>query len=483
MRSPHFTLKTDLDDELARYFAARFEAVHSAMELVIAPPRGARTDNLEIVLFDRVEDFRALRSSSAGGMFLWDPRTDLEPERVIVMYRGSGDDVWSTFRHEIAHRMMWQRTPRLPIWVDEGLAQYYSTLEIDGNEITVGKALPEIDFWDRSTIGKVWFGNFQQVQIPVSTAPGMAHLLDADYADFHDDAWQEQIFYTASWKLAHMFKLGPDARYVARFSVFMAEIERGTEPSSAFSAAFDGTSIDDLERAYEAYLTEPVRHVQRFHFESPKEVSTTSRTLTDAEVHLLWARLRPWDDNWWRTIKSDLDAAEVAGGIAAEVHYRRALLFFKQDMLKESAREVHAALAKQPEEPRYVLLGLVVDLLRKVRGVDGGPTAQDEKQLLARLGHFARLATTPLQRSFVAMFQLRFGQPGNALRIIAAAVQDDPTCGACHEVHAEILLLDGRLDEASNALSRARAMTPHQGRVPLKDLDRRIQAARAARGH
>ena len=42
------------------------------------------------------------------------------------------------FRHELTHRFLDHRVRWSPPWLEEGLAEYYSTLKVDGSDAVVG---------------------------------------------------------------------------------------------------------------------------------------------------------------------------------------------------------------------------------------------------------------------------------------------------------------------------------------------------------
>ena len=84
-----------------------------------------------------------------GAYFSTHLDADLEPHPIMVMHDEllGGEETRATFLHELAHRFIHQRFAHLPIWLDEGLAQLYSTLRIEGGRAVFGGAAPSTDFW------------------------------------------------------------------------------------------------------------------------------------------------------------------------------------------------------------------------------------------------------------------------------------------------------------------------------------------------
>src|SRR5436305_3638879 len=51
--------------------------------------------------------------------------------------------------HEYLHYLMHNNYAALPLWMNEGLAEYYSTFQTDRNEARIGLPIPEHVFWLR----------------------------------------------------------------------------------------------------------------------------------------------------------------------------------------------------------------------------------------------------------------------------------------------------------------------------------------------
>ena len=66
-------------------------------------------------------------------------------EQVIYGYLTSSELVKRRLRHEIMHRLVHQRLPRLPLWLDEGLAELAEGLEVDaaGADLRLGEVQKE----------------------------------------------------------------------------------------------------------------------------------------------------------------------------------------------------------------------------------------------------------------------------------------------------------------------------------------------------
>src|SRR5262249_45114597 len=89
-----------------------------------------------------LEPFLPIKGDNGGliaGYF--SPDRDLN---VIALQLETFDDSSRIIFHEYTHLLLRNATPRVPLWLDEGLAEYYSTyaLERDGTRANIGKPIP-----------------------------------------------------------------------------------------------------------------------------------------------------------------------------------------------------------------------------------------------------------------------------------------------------------------------------------------------------
>src|SRR5689334_589400 len=89
LSSAHFRMRTDVGPGRARATLADFEASYAALSSGVLPwrggPPGAIEPPMEIVLFDRDDDFRALAPDGATGWFAPRQNGEVDPAPTIVI--------------------------------------------------------------------------------------------------------------------------------------------------------------------------------------------------------------------------------------------------------------------------------------------------------------------------------------------------------------------------------------------------------------
>ena len=210
-----------------------------------------------------------------------------------------------------------------PPWLEEGLAEYYSTLKIEGREAVVG-TLPnqKILRVDIHIISSLIQGLAEE-RVDFSQLPTVKELLTADYATFHDPA-RELPFYAGSWVFVHMLINGPYG-YSQRFGRFVEQLSTGVHPADAWRDCFYGVPVWRLEREFRRYITKPEMDARTLTLTLPKATRPDGeRAMRGDEVHLTMARIRPWDTSEnILAAGSELAAARQLAGAApsAELRY------------------------------------------------------------------------------------------------------------------------------------------------------------------
>jgi hypothetical protein len=131
--TPHFALATDLDKAPAEDLARMLEDTWTAMEYALQSlPGGALEEDVpgsEPVLVIALRNDRereAVHKRSAG---IFSAQTLLPP----AVYIGdiNANRSAEVLQHELAHALLSKRLPRVPRWLNEGIAVYLQTAELD----------------------------------------------------------------------------------------------------------------------------------------------------------------------------------------------------------------------------------------------------------------------------------------------------------------------------------------------------------------
>jgi hypothetical protein len=439
LTSEHFTLLTDIDSTSAQRALREFEALRDALEQVAFPPGGASEPRVSIVLFSRRFDYQALGPRGTSGAASANLALDIERQPTILFAGNATDSARRTFVHEEVHELMHRAYGSTPTWLNEGLADYFSTLHVEGDLAVLGDVIPE------------------RRGVRADDVLSVAEIVGAHREDFEpgaSGAWTAARYYAGAWLLVHFLRDGPEA-YRHRFGALAAALDAGQSAEKAWQVAMAGVDASQLESDFRTHvnaLSWP-RYGQRIQTLPPAPI--TERPMRPAEVHLLWARLAPPAADADSLAQREIDEAAELEPRSAEVAYARGCLALSRQAKETAKVAFEAALASAPREPRY-LLGVAL----ATGDCGSGPSAPKNTQLCESLVATAR---SPRQNALAAVFLSLTDRRDEALRRARQAFHDDGRCPFCAAVLADLSASNGDTPGAIGVLERslsASAETP-----------------------
>jgi tetratricopeptide (TPR) repeat protein len=177
----------------------------------------------ELVLRQNNESIRGAFITTDGGNF-------------IVMKRDvTEEDIDRTVYHELTHYFVRNTVAGLPLWVSEGIAEYYSTFRSSGHSVLIGRPVTEHVQWLR-----------EETLIPFKEL--FATTVDSP---IYNEGSRTGVFYAESWALFH-YLMGDDARR-AQLGQFLRLVGQAKPVDEAFAVAF-GKPYGELEVELKSYV-------------------------------------------------------------------------------------------------------------------------------------------------------------------------------------------------------------------------------------
>ncbi|HEY3821545.1 MAG TPA: hypothetical protein VGL81_30470 [Polyangiaceae bacterium] len=449
LRTTHLLIETDLAEDDARSLSQTYETAYRELAAVVIPGAEGPRERAEIVVFRDEDEFHAFGSWRLGGFFFDRGPIDLERHPTIVLYAPRYgallDDGHVTLLHELTHRLIHHVYGWAPIWMNEGLAQYFSTMRIDDGKVFLGEP-PR------------WTVYNPDVLPPVSALLAMdyQHLTATDLPDDYTRTQKTANNYLGAWALVHFFRNGPDS-YRGRFQRFVSDMNRGARAKEAWSSAFGDLPAATLEADYRSYLTAErwdvfTRPLTRATVEPLESVDV----IADADVHLLWLRTVAGAAGSPMAITQLVEAQDDAPR-SAEVSYWRGSVDFFLHRFADARAAFEVGLRQQPDDPR-TLFGLIVTLDRLARTAPPEGRAEMRGAAAMALTRLARTAASADELALVAQSFAAAGQMTEALARADAAIALDPGSYSAHSARARVLASASRYAEAVAEQERAVAL-------------------------
>lgn len=238
--------------------------------------------------------------------------------------------------HEYVHLLVRNSFRNAPLWFNEGLAEYYSTFEINGGKrrVTLGKPV----------------GTRAQALLKSELIP-LERLLSVDHdSEFYFEPEKRNLFYAESWALVHYLLSGSRR---AQLSSYLELIAKGTSIEEAFGQAFR-TSFAGLEGELRQYIDVGEYQPQSVTFDRELEFDalTRSSALSAAETQFYLGDLLLHTNRLDEAEAYLQKAIELDPGLAT-AHASLAVLRMRQNRFDDAKQQL--TLASQSGANNYLV--------------------------------------------------------------------------------------------------------------------------------
>ncbi|HEY2321872.1 MAG TPA: hypothetical protein VGJ82_03325 [Thermoanaerobaculia bacterium] len=228
--TPRFDIVSAATDYRTREIARDLETLATALH-ELQPPSAAAAPRTRVVIFGRRRDaqpyFDALmqrEKAKVGGLFIG------RGERGVMLVDASSSIEDRTPYHELIHSLLASRGARPPLWVEEGLAEFYSNAEFGRGEITFGFPIRE--------------------HVNLLRSRPLVSMRDVVATRFESEESLNTIFYAESWAAVDSL-IALNRR---EFPAFVADLISGLDVDIALRKHYR-RSVDDLTNAVAMYVS------------------------------------------------------------------------------------------------------------------------------------------------------------------------------------------------------------------------------------
>ena len=339
IQSKHFTVIGDANEGDLRKVTAKLEQFREALLIMFPKLRVDTPTSTTVIIFKSDDAFRPFKPrykgkirEQVGGYFLERPDGNY-----IVFANGerAGVDPYEIIFHEYEHSLVHQSLFRIPPWLDEGLAEFYSSFETSEKDqkATLGSPISRHVFYLR-----------ENTILPLKT------LLTVDRSSpQYNESSKAGVFYAESWALIHYLVLGNNQKRQAQLIKFIDLVQSDVPTEESFRQAFQ-VDYGKIEEELRGYLNRRVYPVVNITFNKQLNIDRDfeSRPLTEAEVEYYLGQLllnmnRPEEAETHLQKSTTLDAAYAPGRVSLGV------LRLRQGKLPEAKEILEAAIRIDPK--------------------------------------------------------------------------------------------------------------------------------------
>lgn len=439
--TPHFELAGEVHVKQLTAIGLRLERLHAFLQEQDGSTARAAAVPTRIVVFRDDAAFAPYKllpngnPSDRSGFF--SPGRD---QATIGFQVDSGGPL-RTALHEVMHAHLWQCYGNLPLWLNEGLAEYYSTFDADG--------------------ATMWIGRPIQSHVQLLANEALLPFRDLFALDSSSRQYTEDvrigIFYAESWALVHYLLSNPESR--ERLQKFMRLPIGKNGASGAFREAF-GADTGALEYALAEYVAEaqiPPRKIKSSAPEagrmvrlSPMTRSAVLEVLGDYLVHATPWRLDDAAAHFRAALQLDPGNARAAVGLGT--------VLAKQGEWAEARRHFDRAVTVDRQDPDLFLrYGLVVlDSVMTCTPVERRPKVLPEPVARAR-ALFARSAELDSARAeaHAGLGRTYLYDPGPAADGVASLHRAHELLPARMDIAGDLMMLYLQAGDRPSAMALA----------------------------
>lgn len=264
VRSKNFTVITDAGEKRGGEVLLRFEQMRSGFSAIFQKLTVNNPVPLEIVAYRNTKGLRAVSPMWKGKPVELAGLFQHGEDRNFIALDLSAENGWATVFHEYAHLLMNTNLPPTPLWFDEGYADYFSTLKVDGKEMQFGTTP---------------MGHAQLLSENSWMKSAELFAVQHDSKDYNEGN-RRHVFYAQSWLTVHYIMSKQKSK---ELSEFLAMTQQMNVPvAQAFQKSF-GMTLEQFDRTLHDYF-----HGQGLYYRlpTPQDIDKgpyQSRTLSSVE--------------------------------------------------------------------------------------------------------------------------------------------------------------------------------------------------------
>lgn len=271
VNSQHFTVVTNANEKTGRRIANEFESMRSVFQASFPHLSLDNGSQIVALAIKGEKDFRALEPQAylakgqvgLDGLFLRAPHKNY----ILLRVDAEGEHPYANLYHEYTHFLLSDASGWLPLWLNEGLAEFYENADIHEKVVLLG--LPS---------NRKWLLLWQNGLLPLP----VLFNIDSNSSYYHEEN-RAYIFYAESWALTHYLRIKDYRENTHHMADYEELLMKKTDPVTAAARAFG--DLNQLQSNLLAYIRQGSFHYLKVAASSSvDQTAFKARVLTPAGV-------------------------------------------------------------------------------------------------------------------------------------------------------------------------------------------------------
>jgi tetratricopeptide (TPR) repeat protein len=242
VRTQHFVVLTDSNEKQARRVASQFERMRSVFHLLMPTASDSAGSPIIVLALKEKKAFQTLEPEAylakgqldVAGLFMRAP----DKNYILLRLDAEGEHPFATVYHEYTHFMMRNASEWIPLWLNEGLAEFYQNTDIQEKEVLLGQPSQDDILYLR-----------QNRLLPLTT------LLKVDQTSaYYHEEQKGSVFYAESWALTHYIEVTDRQKGSNRLEDYAKLLINKEDSIVAAQQAFG--DLNQLQRSLNSYISQ-----------------------------------------------------------------------------------------------------------------------------------------------------------------------------------------------------------------------------------
>jgi tetratricopeptide (TPR) repeat protein len=436
VKSPHFVVNSNASEKEARRIAEQFEIFRAVFQKALPKLRVDPGQPLIIVAAKNEGTLKLLMPQ------FWAKKGSVHPtgyfvpgqdkHYVTLRLDTEGDNPYQVVYHEYVHLLVNLNFTFIPTWLNEGLAEFYANASISSKDVGLGRP-------SQAHLALLQERKLLPLDVLLKVDNNSPQYNEADTAS---------VFYAESWALVHYMMLDNKTGHTKDLAEYISLVQQGTEPKEAFQKLFG--KIKDFEFKLERYTEQESFYY--VHLKVPTSVDVTAftvRDLTPAEAAAVRGDFQVHMDLPAEAKASLAEAMQLDPKLVGP-HESMGMLAFRQGNREEALKWFGEAV--QLDSKNFLAHYFYAFLASQ----EGAPTS--DRIAVAEQGLRKAIELNPnFAPAFSALAQfyvLRHEHLDEALTLARQATQLEPGMLTHHLAVANVLMAQGKYDEAQKLTQR-----------------------------
>ncbi len=273
VRSKNFQLIGNASEKDIRKVGVRMEQFRDVFSRIFTKSKASSAIPITVIVFKDDNAFKPYKPLYQGKPATvsgyYQPGEDVNYIMLTSEFRETNP--YAVIFHEYVHALTSDNSRPLPPWLSEGIAEYYSSFEVESNEkkVWLGKAIANHVFYLR-----------EQKFLPLQRLFAVDHR-----SPEYNERERKGVFYAQSWALVHYLLLGNNSKWQPQFLQFVNALAAGRPVDDSFKQIFK-TDYATLEKELKDYIGRNSYPAQYVNFDEKLSFDADMQTapLGEAEV-------------------------------------------------------------------------------------------------------------------------------------------------------------------------------------------------------